>query len=142
MAFESTQERDEFSLRLISSIRKAGCLPTPALCAREYNLRAAGAAVTAHAMRKWLCAEAIPTQERMRVLARWLGVSAQWLRFGEGHFDDIICPELPSEDLALINDIQLLNKTDRKVIEKLTRFFLERSKEGFAETDSNLPIEP
>jgi hypothetical protein len=27
--------------------------------------------------------EAIPTQERIRVLSAWLGVSPNWLRFGE-----------------------------------------------------------
>src|SRR5690606_21037889 len=33
---------------------------------------------------KWLVGEAIPTQEKIRALATWLGVSAEWLRFGTG----------------------------------------------------------
>ena len=138
MPLESIQERNEFSQRLISAVRNIGCQPTPALCAREFNLRAAGSAISTHAMRKWLCAEAIPTQERMRVLARWLGVSPQWLRFGE--MEDAIptATELSSEDIILISDIQLLNKTDRKVIEKLTRFFLERRNDAASDVDQDL----
>jgi hypothetical protein len=139
MALEPIQERNEFSARLISSVRRVGCLPTPALCAREFNLRAADAGISTHAMRKWLCAEAIPTQERIKVLARWLGVSAQWLRFGEGD-DRAVCAELSSADVILISDIQLLNKTDRKVIEKMTRFFLERGTEGTVEIEGETPF--
>lgn len=35
------------------------------------------------AARKWLKGEAIPTQDKIHILARWIGVSPQWLRFGE-----------------------------------------------------------
>jgi hypothetical protein len=31
--------------------------------------------------------EAIPTQDRIQVLAEWLNVSASWLRFGEDGID-------------------------------------------------------
>src|SRR5690606_31793895 len=51
---------------------------------REFNARFNGRQVTVHAVRKWLIGDAIPTQEKLRILANWLGVSAEWLRFGEG----------------------------------------------------------
>ena len=49
---------------------------------RKFNVRFAGRPVTVHAARKWLVGEAIPTQEKLRTLADWLGVPADWLRFG------------------------------------------------------------
>ncbi|MFM7522905.1 MAG: hypothetical protein ACKO4M_01855, partial [Betaproteobacteria bacterium] len=41
--------------------------------------------VTVHAARKWLQGESIPTQEKLRALASWLDVPADWLRFGNGN---------------------------------------------------------
>ena len=38
--------------------------------------------MTVHAARKWLQGESIPTQEKLRALASWLDVPAEWLRFG------------------------------------------------------------
>jgi hypothetical protein len=55
--------------------------------AREFNLRYDGSPVTVHAARKWLLGAAIPTQGKLRALAQWLGVSAEWLRFGGSKSD-------------------------------------------------------
>ena len=35
-----------------------------------------------HAARKWLLGLALPTQDKLEVLARWLDVSIDWLRWG------------------------------------------------------------
>lgn len=32
--------------------------------------------------RRWLNGDALPAQDKLRVLAEWLGVGAEWLRFG------------------------------------------------------------
>ena len=47
-------------------------------------MRFNGHPVTVHAARKWLQGESIPTQEKLRALAAWLDVPADWLRFGNG----------------------------------------------------------
>ncbi|WP_399697043.1 hypothetical protein [Xenophilus sp.] len=80
----AAQERDAFSRRLRASLDRAGwrTLGATAL-AREFNRRSTGQPVTAHATRKWLQGEAIPAQDNLQALARWLEVPAQWLRFGE-----------------------------------------------------------
>lgn len=79
----SREERLSFSRRLQQSLRNVGCAPdSPTQLAREFNLRFAGRAVSVHAARKWLVGEAIPTQEKLRALAQWVGVSAEWLRYG------------------------------------------------------------
>ncbi len=79
----ATQERLEFSERLQQALRNAEYSPnSPTQLAREFNVRFAGHPVTVHAARKWLQGESIPTQEKLRALASWLDVPADWLRFG------------------------------------------------------------
>lgn len=80
----SDDERAKFSDRLHTCLLNNRISSKPAAFARVFNLRAGTSAVTAHAARKWLVGEAIPTHERMLVLARWLDVNAAWLRFGGG----------------------------------------------------------
>src|SRR6478609_965484 len=76
-------EREDFSERLQQALRNADYSPdSPTQLAREFNVRFAGRPITVHAARKWLVGEAIPTQEKLRTLAQWLGVPAEWLRFG------------------------------------------------------------
>ena len=38
--------------------------------------------VTTYGVRKWLTGESIPSQDKLVVLAAWLGVSPEWLRYG------------------------------------------------------------
>ena len=78
-------EKQGFSKRLCDSIRRAAVdARGPAAVAREFNLRYAGTPVTAQAVRKWMSAEALPSQDKIRALALWLEVPPHWLRFGEG----------------------------------------------------------
>lgn len=77
-------EKLEFSQRLLQSLERAGISAgSPTAIARKFNVLYAGEPVTAQAVRKWLDGSAIPAQDKIRVLARWLKVSAHWLRFGE-----------------------------------------------------------
>jgi hypothetical protein len=79
------KEREAFSRRLKEALERVGDDGgSPTRLAREFNRRTPGAPVTLHAARKWLNGEAVPAQDKLRVLADWLGVGADWLRFGEG----------------------------------------------------------
>ncbi len=62
----------------------AGYEPRPAVLEREFNLRYWGRSVTFQAARHWLRGETIPEQDKLEVLAEWLNVEPQYLRFGEG----------------------------------------------------------
>ncbi|MES2832268.1 MAG: hypothetical protein V4695_09780 [Pseudomonadota bacterium] len=76
-------ERSQFSARFKAALESTrGLQPSPTLVAREFNNRFVGRPVTVHAVRKWLVGEAIPTQDKLRALAKWLEVSVEWLRFG------------------------------------------------------------
>jgi hypothetical protein len=91
-------ERTGFSARLVIALKAAGYHPSPSFFAREFNLRTLDSKVTVHAARKWLIGQAIPTQERISLLGRWLNVSAHWLRFGEGASDDIAPGRIIAQD--------------------------------------------
>lgn len=123
------QERGLFSERLKKSLDAAG-LPTQAsIFTRAFNARADGAAITAHAARKWLNGESLPTHEKIVILSIWLGVNASWLRFGEPG-DDIfgvgVVPEasVSTPALALLNDIMSLPESPRRIIRGIVDAFL------------------
>ena len=84
---ETTNEklRQQFSERLKKEFTRIGVpISSPTQIANEFNGRYRATKVAAQTVRKWLLADAIPTQARLVALAGWLGVSPQWLRFGTG----------------------------------------------------------
>ncbi len=81
----NSHEREEFSKRLKQALTKGGMGAHGAIrLAQEFNQRHSGKDVTHQAVQKWLGGDAIPTQDKLRTLAGWLGVSLSWLRDGEG----------------------------------------------------------
>ncbi|MDX5434471.1 MAG: transcriptional regulator [Halomonas sp.] len=76
-------EKIAFAERLAAAMRAAGYEPRPAVLEREFNLRYWGKPVTLQGVRRWLCGETLPQQEKLQVLAEWLGVEPQALRFGD-----------------------------------------------------------
>lgn len=72
-----------FSERLQESMLRAGYEIRPVVLEREFNQRNWGKPVTVQAVRRWLLGEAIPTQDRLQILAEWLAIDSHWLRFGE-----------------------------------------------------------
>ena len=84
MGMTLADEKQGFSRRLKEAMRRAQIGSRGAThLAREFNLRYHGDPVTAQAVRKWLTGTALPSQDKIRALARWLEVSVQWLRFGD-----------------------------------------------------------
>jgi transcriptional regulator with XRE-family HTH domain len=123
-------EREDFSKRLQQSLRNADYSPeSPTLLAREFNVRFAGNPITVHAARKWLQGEAIPTQEKLRALAQWLGVPAEWLRFG-GKIEDLanngaeVGPRFETDDVKLIADLQRLDESSRVIVREFIRMLV------------------
>ena len=116
-------ERQEFCQRLTSAIAAAGCTPAPTAFAREFNLRADGAAVTVHGARKWLMGDSFPTQERLHVLARWLNVSPQWLRFGEAPKQSGLAANdaasIPHNEILMLTDFRRLDQRSQAVVRDL-----------------------
>lgn len=134
---KASLEREHFSQRLQQALREADYSPdSPTQLAREFNVRFAGRPVTVHAARKWLVGEAIPTQEKLRVLSQWLGISAEWLRFGgkepvgvNGSGTDA-SSHFESSDIKLLTELQNLSEPDRKLAREFIRMLvrMERQK--------------
>jgi transcriptional regulator with XRE-family HTH domain len=75
-------EKVEFSQRLQQAMIDAGYPVRPVVLEREFNTRYWGQPITVQAVRRWLNGEAIPSQDKLQVLADWLKVEPQVLRFG------------------------------------------------------------
>ncbi len=120
---EAQKERDAFSARLKEALAHQGCPKTgPADVVREFNRRFPGTPVTAHAVRKWLMAESIPAQAKLKTLAEWLGVSPEWLRFGAGEISRLQASEAaPEMDFQLMREIAALSTRDQDVVRTLVK---------------------
>lgn len=131
-----TNEREAFSRRLAEALREARVEADSATrFAREFNRRYGGSPVSTHAARKWLKGESIPTQDKVRLLAAWLGVSPEWLRFGERRqaARGVVQAEeagCASPDSELCGTIRLLSSEHKQVVREivLTLLRLERGR--------------
>jgi transcriptional regulator with XRE-family HTH domain len=131
---EASEERVDSSERLKSSLVAASVPIKTSEFTRAFNVRANGAIITPHAARKWLCGEAIPTQEKLVILANWLGVHAGWLRFGEPEnckVYDAAIPEavLATRHLSLILDVISLPESTQKIVREIVDTFLRANQE-------------
>ena len=127
----SSNERESFSERLQQALKNAHYSPdSPTRLAREFNIRFDGRPITVHAARKWLVGEAIPTQEKLRMIAQWLGVPAEWLRFGgvesttAGGDGANGVSRFESADVKLIADLQRLDEHHREIAREFIRMLV------------------
>jgi transcriptional regulator with XRE-family HTH domain len=128
----SSNERESFSQRLQQALKNAHYSPdSPTRLAREFNIRFEGRPITVHAARKWLVGEAIPTQEKLRMIAQWLGVPAEWLRFGgvqeashNGDAGGANGARFESADVKLIADLQRLDDHHRQIAREFIRMLV------------------
>lgn len=127
-------EREGFSERLQLALRNADYSPdSPTQLAREFNIRFDGRPITVHAARKWLVGEAIPTQEKLRTLANWLGVPADWLRFGDSNGQMTVEPpsaqiRFPSPDVKLMSDLQRLDEHHQMLAREFIRMLVRMNR--------------
>ena len=113
------KQQASFSKRLIWALEVLGVRPSPTIIQREYNSRSNQPPVTTHAARKWLMGEAIPTQDRITILADWLNVSPSWLRFGEDGIDgNKKTKDMTAQEWRLVEGFRLL--TDKQQAAVLT----------------------
>ncbi len=75
-------EKIEFTQRLRAAMTQAGYLVSPTVLEHEFNLRWPGKSISNQAAWGWLNNRSIPTQDKIQVLAEWLKVEPEVLRFG------------------------------------------------------------
>lgn len=76
-------EKYAFSDRLRAAMQAQGLPARPTVVEREFNKRWPGQPVSPQAAWNWLNARAMPSQDKLQVLAEWLHVEPEVLRFGE-----------------------------------------------------------
>lgn len=125
-----------FTVRLESLLLKKGSTLSPTALARDFNLRWRGVPVTVNATRKWLMGQAMPTMDKIAVLANMLNTSQDWLRFGDLSLEDSdnrsyakhlgIAEHLPrDEDKTFAQDFKLLNATNKRLVAAVMEVLLK-----------------
>lgn len=118
---KAISEKSAFSQRLRKALADAKIeASSPTSFSREFNRRYHGKPVSTYAARKWLTGEAIPTQDKLQLLSAWLGVSAEWLRYGTklAAANQAVRQEMPiynSPDFELFHYFSLLNEEHKLV---------------------------
>ena len=85
MKMNHLEIRQAFSKRLYGEFQRMSLpMESPTEIARVINRKLPQLSVTPQAVRKWIFGEGFPSQDKLVMLADWLGVSAQWLRYGTG----------------------------------------------------------
>jgi transcriptional regulator with XRE-family HTH domain len=114
-----------FADRLRRALEAAGVRPSPTVVANEFNLRYWGRSITPHTARNWLLGQALPTQDKLVVLAEWLQVSPDELRFGKASGGarlseaDAQFEQLDMADREMISRYLGLSNPDRKTVREV-----------------------
>lgn len=139
MEHTSEQQRIAFSKRLTQELKRIGQpVGSPTQIARTFNKNYSGQPVTAQTVRKWLLSEGMPTQPKLLALAAWLGVSAQWLRYGSGVKADISPLATPQTGLVglgkeyagivpLLDKLVRLSPRDIRIVEGMVQLMHSES---------------
>ena len=126
-------EQQGFSERLLIAFARAGHeYPSSSHIAREYNIRYPAYAVTVHAVRKWLKGESIPTQDRLVLLATWLLVRPDWLRYNTDadNLDTDIDAAIRVERVSMLRDLSLLREEQKEVVAGLVNILRLQEQSG------------
>jgi transcriptional regulator with XRE-family HTH domain len=116
----TTTETEAFAQRLRQALEACAVRASPTVVANEFNLRYWGRSITTHTARNWLLGNSIPTQDKLRVLAEWLQVSPDELRFGR--------PAVVAIAKEADAQIESLNLADREMLSRYLALSLAERK--------------
>lgn len=124
------EEKAEFAERLKTAMLAAGYEPRPGVLEKGFNIRYWGRAVTFQAAARWLKGLSIPEQDKLVVLAEWLGVEPQALRYGaeatktaqkrKKRWDDAVS----GPEREVLQDYLALPAAQRKTIREIIEAFV------------------
>ena len=130
MGMPKVTESQQFADRLRAALESAGVRASPTLVANAFNLRYHGRSITPHTARNWLLGKVMPTQDKLRVLADWLQVSPDELRFGRAPGKTYVYEmnagpiEMALADREMIDRYLSLSQTERKIIRDVVSAFV------------------
>ncbi|ARU03435.1 hypothetical protein CCO03_00935 [Comamonas serinivorans] len=121
-------ETQAFAARLRRALEDSGIQPSPTVVANAFNLRYWGRSITPHTARNWLLGNAIPTQDKLRVLADWLQVPPDVLRFGDTHAAGQVAESrspyastLDGQDQDMLRRFLSLSAEDRQLVRRMVQ---------------------
>ncbi|WP_168406956.1 hypothetical protein [Acinetobacter indicus] len=121
MGFMSSQEEKKlFAERLKQALMDNGHPISPTYLSKEFNNRYDGTSISVQSANNWLLGKAIPSQDKLSILAIWLNVSNQWLRFGDENINHSVqIAEHDVGDLDYYLKFCSLKKNHKDIIKKL-----------------------
>lgn len=129
-------EKTQFAERLKAAMIAAGYEPRPSVLEKHFNARYWGRSVTFQAARRWLIGLSIPEQDKLQVIAEWLGVEPQALRFGDraarrvGEEDPPWSAALERADRLTIDLFLTLPRSQRKLVRELIALLAQPREPG------------
>lgn len=152
----SENRKDEvkaFTQRLESLLLKKGNSLSPTVLARDFNLRWRGMPVTVNATRKWLMGQAMPTMDKIAVLAHMLNASQDWLRYGDlsaGDSDNRAYAKrwtdvenrLEDDVNSFAQDFKLLSTSNKRIVSAVIEVMLLEQKTGGLKKDARSEKNP
>jgi len=131
MGMPNIPESQQFADRLRSALESSGVRASPTVVANAFNLRYQGRSITPHTARNWLLGKVMPTQDKLRVLADWLQVSPDELRFGRSPSKSYVSEmnegqmEMGLADREMLGRYLSLSHAERKTIRDVVSAFVQ-----------------
>ena len=119
IVMSNQQEKLLFSHRLKQALNESNHPISPTFLANEFNNRYSGQPISVQSANNWLLGKAIPNQDKLALLAIWLKVSSQWLRFGDSSSISNISDVIDSTDLDYFIKFKSLKINQKRIIKDL-----------------------
>lgn len=113
------QEKTSFSHRLKQALNEENHPISPTFLANEFNNRYTGQPISVQSANNWLLGKAIPNQDKLTLLAIWLKVSSQWLRFGDNTSNTDVSDMIDSTELDYFIKFKSLKINQKRIIKEL-----------------------
>jgi transcriptional regulator with XRE-family HTH domain len=126
-------EKADFTERLKKAMVAAGYEPRPAVLEKQFNSRYWGKSVSFQAISRWLNGKSIPSQEKLQILAEWLAIEPQALRYGEETVRAVRAKKdrwsnMAPEDRDLVDNLLALPMAKKKVVREVVLAFTDQGK--------------
>jgi len=115
-----------FAARLAQAMAAKSIKHSPTVLANLFNSVFDGRAVTPHTARNWMLGKAMPTQDKLLVLAELLDTSAEQLRYGRNSEKTLTIQnadgsesELSASQQQLVRKYILLSKVQQRLVSDL-----------------------
>ena len=120
-------EKVAFSERLKSALLQAKHPISPTYLSNEFNLRYDGQPISVQSANNWLLGKAIPNQDKLSLLAIWLNVSSQWLRFGDSeNSPQANLSQICNLDADILLKFNRLSKAQKSIIANIIDEFIQK----------------